>query len=66
MISRSRALPTDRGSSNAMRRIADLFMAYYPMAIGAEIGDVVEVHMDVHAVHLFDLETTLAIAAGRD
>jgi hypothetical protein len=49
-----------------MRRIADLFMAYYPMAIGAEIGDVVEVHMDVHAVHLFDLETTLAIAAGRD
>ena len=31
----------------------------------ARVGDTVDVHMDVHRIHLFDPQTTLAIAAGR-
>ena len=45
--------------------IAGAFRARLGRDCRARIGDIVEVHMDYHAVHLFDPETTLAIAAGR-
>ena len=45
--------------------VEETFRARLGRDCTARVGDTVDVHMDVHRIHLFDPQTTLAIAAGR-
>ena len=49
----------------AVEGVEETFRARLGRDCTARVGDTVDVHMDVHRIHLFDPETTLAIAAGR-
>ena len=49
----------------AVEGVEETFRARLGRDCTARVGDTVDVHMDVHRIHLFDPQTTLAIAAGR-